>query len=115
MAKKNNTKKISSAKKKEILVSLANNQDKAKKDIAKSMGISERSLYYILKENHDEYYKIMQEIENLRHQKAFDKPEYYSRLKNEIKALCKTPEMTASSDLVAELDKKIRTAKRHYR
>ena len=59
--------------------------------------------------------KIMQEIENLRHQKAFDKPEYYSRLKNEIKALCKTPEMTASSDLVAELDKKIRTAKRHYR
>ena len=59
--------------------------------------------------------KIMQEIENLRHQKAFDKPEYYSRLKKEIKELCKTPEMTASSDLVAELDKKIRTAKRYYR
>lgn len=59
--------------------------------------------------------KIMQEIENLRHQKAFDKPEYYSRLKKEIKDLCKTPEMTASSDLVAELDKKIKTAKRYYR
>jgi hypothetical protein len=59
--------------------------------------------------------KIMQEIENLRHQKAFDKPEYYSRLKREIKQLCKTPELTSKSDLVAELDKKIKDAKRHYR
>lgn len=59
--------------------------------------------------------KIMQEIENLRHQKAFDKPEYYSRLKKEIRELCKTPEMTASSDLVAELDKKIKASKRYYR
>ena len=59
--------------------------------------------------------KIMQEIENLRHQKAFDKPEYYSRLKKEIKELCKTPDLTTSSDLVAELDKKIKSAKRYYR
>jgi hypothetical protein len=59
--------------------------------------------------------KIMQEVENLRHQKAFDKPEYYSRLKNEIRVLCKAPEMTASSDLVAELDKKIKASKRYYR
>ena len=56
--------------------------------------------------------KIMQEIENLRHQKAFDKPEYYSRLKKEIRELCKTPEMTASSDLVAELDKKNQSIKK---
>lgn len=59
--------------------------------------------------------KIMQEIENLRHQKAFDKPEYYSRLKKEIKNMCKTPELTTSSDLVAELDKKVKAAKRFYR
>lgn len=59
--------------------------------------------------------KIMQEVENLRHQRAFDKPEYYSRLKKEIKELCKTPEMTASSDLVAELDKKIKLSKRYFR
>jgi len=59
--------------------------------------------------------KIMQEIENLRHRKAFEKPEYYSRLKKEIKELCKTPEMTESSDLVAELDKKIKSSKRYYR
>jgi hypothetical protein len=59
--------------------------------------------------------KVMQEIENLRHQKAFDKPEYYSRLKKEIKELCKTPEMTAPSDLMAELDNKIRASKKYYR
>lgn len=59
--------------------------------------------------------KIMQEIENLRHQRAFDKPEYYSRLKKEVKELCKTPEMTSQSDLVAELDRKIKAAKRYYR
>lgn len=59
--------------------------------------------------------KIMQEIENLRHQKAFDKPEYYSRLKKEIKALCKIPEMTNKSDLVTELDRKIKAAKKNYR
>ena len=58
---------------------------------------------------------IMREIENLRHQKAFDKPEYYSRLKKEIKELCKTPEITTQSDLVAELDKKIKSSKRYYR
>jgi hypothetical protein len=55
----------------------------------------------------------MQEVENLRHQKAFDKPEYYSRLKKEIKELCKTPKMTVSSDLVAEFDKKIKASKRY--
>ncbi|MHC1774013.1 MAG: phage/plasmid replication protein [Lentimicrobium sp.] len=59
--------------------------------------------------------KIMQEIENLRHQKAFAKPEYYSRLKREIKELCKTPNLTTSSDLVAELDHKIKITKQYYR
>lgn len=58
---------------------------------------------------------IMQEIESLRYKKAFDKPEYYSRLKKDIRELCKTPEMTSSSDLVAELDKKIKASKRCYR
>lgn len=59
--------------------------------------------------------KIMQEIENLRHQRAFSKPEYYSRLKKEIRELCKSPELTSSSPLIDELDKKVITAKRHYR
>jgi len=59
--------------------------------------------------------KIMQEIENMRHLKAFDKPEYYSRLKKEIRELCKTPEMTKSSELVSELDQKIKRTKSYYR
>jgi glutamyl-tRNA reductase len=59
--------------------------------------------------------KIMQVIESLRHQRAFDKPEYYSRIKREIKELCKTPKMTASSDLVEELDKKIKATKKDYK
>ena len=59
--------------------------------------------------------RIMQEIENLRHQKAFEKPEYYSRLKKEIRELCNTPELTTSSPLIDELDKKIKAAKQNYR
>ena len=59
--------------------------------------------------------KIMQEIENMRYLKTFDKPEYYSRLKKEIRELCKTPQMTTSSELVTELDKKIKSSKRYYR
>ncbi len=59
--------------------------------------------------------KIMQEIEFLKEKKTFDKPEYYCRLKNEVRELCKAPDLTASSDLMAELDKKIKDAKRFYR
>lgn len=59
--------------------------------------------------------KIMQEIEDLRHQKAFDKPEYYSRLKKQIKDLCKSSYLTASSELIFELDKKIKATKNNYR
>lgn len=58
---------------------------------------------------------IMQEVENLRNQKVFDKPEYYSRLKKEIRELCKTPELTSTSELLSELDKKIQNTKRYYR
>ncbi len=59
--------------------------------------------------------KIMQEIEILKAKKTFDKPEYYCRLKNEVRELCKAPDLTASSDLMAELDKKIKASKRYYR
>jgi hypothetical protein len=59
--------------------------------------------------------KIMQEIESMRAMNVFEQPEYYSRLKKEVRVLCNTPELTTSSDLVAELDKKIRDSKRYYR
>ena len=36
-------------------------------------------------------------------------------LKKEIRELCKTPQMTTSSELVTELDKKIKSSKRYYR
>ena len=59
--------------------------------------------------------KLMQMIEEMRIKKAFDKPEYYSRLKKEMRELCKTPDLTCSSDMMAELDKKIQTAGQYYR
>jgi hypothetical protein len=59
--------------------------------------------------------KILQEIENLRHQKAFTHPEYYSQLKKQIKELCNMPDLTTTSELVTELDKKIEAAKRYCR
>ena len=59
--------------------------------------------------------RLMQMIEEMRHKKAFDKPEYYSRLKKEMRELCKTPDLTTSSDMVAELDKKIEAVKQNFR
>jgi hypothetical protein len=58
---------------------------------------------------------IMQEIENLRALKAFDKPEYYSRLKKEIRELCNDEDHTKQSDLISELDRKIKATKKYYR
>lgn len=57
----------------------------------------------------------MKLVEDLRAKHVFDNPEYYSRLKAEIKKLCKTPEFTSSSELVEELNKKVSEAKVFYR
>lgn len=54
-------------------------------------------------------------VEDLKAKGAFEKPEYYSRLKKEIKTLCKEPDLTVKSELVAELDKKVKAAKRYGR
>jgi len=51
----------------------------------------------------------------MRQQKAFSKPEYYSRLKKEVKELCKEPDLTEQSELISELDQKIKNVKRYYR
>ena len=58
---------------------------------------------------------LLQEIENLRLQKAFDKPEYYSRLKRELKDLVSSPKVTTEADLIQELNTKVRQARSHYR
>lgn len=60
-------------------------------------------------------HKAMDLVEDMRAKGAFDKPEYYSRLKREIRELCKTPELTTSTDLITELDKKVSAAKRYCR
>lgn len=59
--------------------------------------------------------RIMQAVDDLKVKKAFKNPEEYSRLKRKIRELTKTPDLTKSSELVAELDKKISAAKRYYR
>lgn len=59
--------------------------------------------------------KIMDEIENLRRQNAFDKPEYYSRIKKDVKAILSSSKHTEQDELITELDKKIKASKTHYR
>ncbi|MCX6147854.1 MAG: hypothetical protein NTW25_11510 [Candidatus Kapabacteria bacterium] len=54
-------------------------------------------------------------VEDLRSKNTFEKPEYYSRLKNDIKEKCNKPDITIKSDLMAELDNKINNAKKFYR
>jgi hypothetical protein len=44
----------------------------------------------------------------MRSKQAFDKKEYYSRLKSEMKRLFKSPEITESNELINELDQKIK-------
>lgn len=50
-------------------------------------------------------------VEEMRSKQVFDKKEYYSRLKSEINRLCKSPEITESSELINELDQKIKVIK----
>lgn len=59
--------------------------------------------------------KLLQAVDQMRLKGTFDKPEYYSRLRKELKQLYNTPEQTASSELITELDKKIDQACKHYR
>jgi hypothetical protein len=59
--------------------------------------------------------QTMELVEDMRAKGAFDKPEYYSRLKREIRELCKTPEMTAPTDLITELNKKVNAVMRYCR
>ncbi len=59
--------------------------------------------------------EVMKMVEDLRIKKVFNNQEYYSRLKRRIRDLCKQPEITESSDLIEELNQKIRAVKQNYR
>jgi hypothetical protein len=52
--------------------------------------------------------KALEEVERMRAMEAFSSPEYYSRLKREIKERCQSPKFTTSSEFTDELDKKVR-------
>lgn len=51
--------------------------------------------------------EVLKMIEELKLKNVFDKPEYYSRLKKDIKLMCNLPEITENNELIEELDKKI--------
>lgn len=57
----------------------------------------------------------IQMIEDLRAKNTFAHKEYYSRIKAEIKELCKAPDLTTTSELITELDKKVRAVRRYCR
>jgi hypothetical protein len=59
--------------------------------------------------------EVLQEIEQMRRMETFDKPEYYSRLKKEVRQLCSESKLHSRSELVDELDSKMKNAKRYYR
>jgi hypothetical protein len=59
--------------------------------------------------------EVMKLVEDMRAKQVFDKKEYYSRLKKDIRDLCQIPEITESSELITELNQKIRGLKSNYR
>ena len=59
--------------------------------------------------------KLMELIDEWRAKDVFSKPEYYSRLKKEIRELCKKNETSESVPVIEELDSKISALKRYYR
>lgn len=90
---------------KEINLNL--NDMKSPKDFIKQLAL--------MKINEIGQQKTMEMVEELRAKAVFDKPEYYSRLKRDIREICQTPNLTTSSDLITELDKKVRSVKKYYR
>jgi len=69
----------------------------------------------LLKINEMGQNNVLELVEQLKAQKVFAHPEYYSRLKADIKKLYKTNEIKGSADLITELDKKINQVKEYCR
>lgn len=59
--------------------------------------------------------ELYQIIEEMRSNNQFDKKEYYSRLKKEIREYCNQPEIISKTDLLEELNKKVRAVKINMR
>lgn len=58
---------------------------------------------------------VLELIEETRKRGQFERPEYASRTKKMIKDYCKNERLTESSELIQELDKKVRQVKLDYR
>jgi hypothetical protein len=56
--------------------------------------------YLSTKLSEDGENKLFDIVEEMRHENTFDKPEYYSRLKREIRELCKAPGTIQESELI---------------
>lgn len=54
-------------------------------------------------------------VEEMRAKEVFDKPEYYSRLKNQIRDKNKKFQTSDSTPMIEELESKISSLKRYYR
>lgn len=58
---------------------------------------------------------LLQHVDLLREQNTFDKPEYYSRVRSEIKRLSSCKPLADTPELIQELNDKIAQAKQNYR
>ena len=59
--------------------------------------------------------EALRQVDEMKAKQVFEKPEYYSRLKKEIKELGCNPNLSETSELIEELDKKINRVKADYR
>lgn len=74
-----------------------------------------KNLLYVQKLQEIGMEETMEIIEEMRANNVFDKPEYYSRLKAEIKGMCKESKFVESNSLLEELTKKVKSVKESYR
>lgn len=58
---------------------------------------------------------MMQMIEQAKQQGIFKNKMQVKRIKDKVKDVCTTPQLNYESDAIAELDKKVKEAVRHYR
>ena len=58
---------------------------------------------------------ILELIETLKKKEVFERPEYYSRLKKDLKKYTTNKDFTQESESIIELNKKMKSVKRFYR
>lgn len=59
--------------------------------------------------------EVFEMVEEARKRGQFERPEYASRTKAMLKELCAMPQLTEPSELMAELDQKVKSVQRYYR